>query len=246
MNKKEDIVQAFTELAPRYTRVVDAELSRFWGWSYEGFIDRLIETLPDIQDDIILDVATGTGVIPDRLRSKGIIPPRIHALDITYSMLRHAQRQLGNKNKQDTTNLVCASAMGMPYRNGAFTQVICGLATHHLDVTEFIHESTRVLKNGGVLSIADAGGSLFWKIPGVKLLIRLAAYLYFAITENKTRAWAEVSAVSNVRSQEDWQALLMRAGYENIKIQKLHCKYFFVPAPLLIQAQKGLDGFHHG
>ncbi len=43
MTDKDVIIDAFTELAPNYEKVVDAELRRFWGWSYESFVDRLID-----------------------------------------------------------------------------------------------------------------------------------------------------------------------------------------------------------
>lgn len=238
MSQNSDIIEAFTEMAPRYAQVVDTELTRFWGWSYEGFVSRLVENIPILENETVLDVATGTGTIPHRLHKLGVTAPRIHGLDITFSMLRHARRRLKETPDQRTPNLVCATAMGMPYGGGSFAHVICGLATHHMNVTEFITESHRVLKEGGTLSIADAGGSTLWKIPGVKLIIKVAAYFYFAIIENNTRAWAEVSAVSNVRSGEEWRTLLAKTGFINVTVQHLKSKYFFVPSPLMIQAQK--------
>ena len=42
MVNKENIIETFTELAPRYEEVVNAELDRFWGWSYVGFVNQLI------------------------------------------------------------------------------------------------------------------------------------------------------------------------------------------------------------
>jgi ubiquinone/menaquinone biosynthesis C-methylase UbiE len=238
MSQQNGIIEAFTEMAPRYAQVVDSELSRFWGWSYEGFVDRLVNSLPIRENETILDVATGTGSVPMRLNNLGISHPRIHGLDITFAMLMHAQRRLAGPSGQEAPNLVCASAMVMPYGKASFSHVICGLATHHLNVQDFVSESFRVLHEGGMLSIADAGGSIFWKIPGVKFLIRIAAFIYFAIVESKTRAWAELSAVSNVRSKEDWRTLLSDYGFENIRIENLKSKYFFIPSPLMIQAQK--------
>jgi ubiquinone/menaquinone biosynthesis C-methylase UbiE len=238
MEEKANIVEAFSEMAPRYEQVIDSELNRFWGWSYSGFINLLLASTKIQQEDIILDVATGTGVIPSLLEKAGHPSKQIHGLDITMSMLVHARRRLGDQNGHTNQNLVCASAMNMPYSNSGFTQVICGLATHHMDVNELLLESFRVLRKGGKLTIADAGGSNLWKIPGVKLLLRMAAFMYFSIVENKSRAWAETKAISNVLSREDWNLVLLKSGFRNIAILTLKSRYFWVPAPLLIKAEK--------
>jgi hypothetical protein len=105
-------------------------------------------------------------------------------------------------------------------------------------VKELILESYRVLRSGGKLTIADAGGSSLWKLPGVKFLLRIAAFIYFFLVENKSRAWAETTAIANVLSKDDWSLVLMNSGFRNIVIQKLRSRYFWVPAPLLIKAEK--------
>lgn len=238
MKDKANIINAFSELAPRYERVVDSELNRFWGWSYQEFIEQLLGSTPIKEQDVILDVATGTGVIPGRLIHGGHARNQVHALDITLSMLRHASRRLGAQEDHTGQNLVCASAMEMPYSRSAFSLVICGLATHHMEVSTLIQECHRVLRSGGRLAIADAGGSRLWKIPGVKFLLRLAAFIYFSLVENKTRAWAETGAVANVRSKEEWHQILAFSGFRGIEIQRLKSRFFWVPAPLLINAEK--------
>jgi ubiquinone/menaquinone biosynthesis C-methylase UbiE len=238
MEDKANIIEAFSELAPRYEQVVNSELNRFWGWSYTGFVNLLIASTPIHPQDIILDVATGTGVIPSLLEKAGHPHNQIHGLDITLSMLKHAKSRLGGQDGHVNQNLVCASAMEMPYANSSFSQVICGLATHHMDVNKLLHESYCILQSGGKLTIADVGGSGLWKLPGAKILLRIAAYIYFILTENKSRAWAESSAISNVLSKDDWILVLMNSGFRNIVIQKLSSRYFWIPAPLLIKAEK--------
>ena len=238
MEDKAIIVEAFTEMAPRYEQVVDSELNRFWGWSYSGFVNLLLASAPIQPQDIILDVATGTGVIPSLLEKSGHPRNQIHALDITMSMLLHARQRLGIQGGGENQHLVCASAMQMPYADSSFMQVICGLATHHMDVNQFILESIRILQSGGRLTIADVGGANILKIPGMKFIVRIALFIYFSLVENKTRAWAESRAVANVQSKEDWTLILMNSGFRNIVIQKLKSRYFWVPSPLLIKAEK--------
>ena len=78
MEDKANIIDAFSEMAPRYEKVVDSELNRFWGWSYLGFINLLLASTPVQPQDIILDVATGTGVIPSLLEKAGHPCNQIH------------------------------------------------------------------------------------------------------------------------------------------------------------------------
>ena len=172
---KEILIEAFTEMAPDYERKVNSELSLLWGWSYQSFLNELIQKTSILKSDVILDVATGTGVIAHHLAKESLSQNIIHALDITLPMLKRARNRFENSRIQEKSAMVCASAMDMPYQGNFFTLVICGLATHHMDVQKFVSESNRILMSDGRLSIIDVGGSLIWKIPGIKLIIRIIA-----------------------------------------------------------------------
>jgi ubiquinone/menaquinone biosynthesis C-methylase UbiE len=153
-------------------------------------------------------------------------------------MLERAKKKKTAVNVKTQIDLVCASAMKIPYASESFDLVTCALATHHMEVGLLLSESWRILVQEGMLSIADVGGSNLWKSPVVKFFLRIAAFIYFLLKENIHRAWAEAEAVSNVRSKEEWFDLLVKTGFENIKITKLKSKYFWVPEPLVIQAIK--------
>jgi len=238
MKDRDIIVEAFTEMAPDYEQKVNSELKLFWGWSYQSFLNELIQKTPIDKNDLILDVATGTGVISHHLAKNGLSKNQIHALDITYPMLKLTRKRFEKSKIEDKSALVCASAMDMPYQGDIFTLVICGLATHHMDVEKFVSESNRILATNGRLSIIDVGGSLIWKIPGIKLIIRVLAYFYFLMTESHSRAWAESASISNMRAKEDWHALLLNSGFKDPEIIKLSSKNWLIPSPLFIHAVK--------
>jgi ubiquinone/menaquinone biosynthesis C-methylase UbiE len=107
-----------------------------------------------------------------------------------------------------------------------------------MDVKKLLFECKRVLRSGGKLTIADVGGSSLMKVPVINFLFRLVVFSYFFLYENKSRAWAESRAVSNVLSKDDWNLLLENAGFRDILIRELKSKYFWIPAPLLIKAEK--------
>ena len=239
MSHKNTIIEAFANIAPSYEEVVDKELNRFWGWSYEGFTKRLYDVTPIYTDDIILDIATGSGNIPNRLVKEGLVGNHVHGLDITLSMLKQAQLRFRKNITQDHIALVCGNAMITPYASESFSLITCGLATHHMSVKQLLEESHRILRKDGRLSIIDAGGTVFWRIPGFKVLLRFAAFLYFSLLEGYSRAWIEADAVSNVRTKEEWNSLLLAIDYKDIKIIELKSKYGWLSTPLIIRAVKG-------
>jgi ubiquinone/menaquinone biosynthesis C-methylase UbiE len=240
MEEQEIVVEAFDELAPRYEKVVDSELNRFWGWSYAGFVDRLVEMTPIADGDFILDLATGTSVIPRKLVESVKKEYRVVGLDITARMLRSGQEKIARENAEEKIHLACGDAMVMPFRDGSFNVVLCGLATHHMNAARMLSEINRVLISGGRLSMADAGGSRLWRLPAVKGIIKVAAFLYFLAFENKSRAWAESIAVSNIRTAEDWGLILSEHGFEAIEITRLPSAHFWAPDPLVMKATKSI------
>lgn len=238
MEEQELVVEAFTELASRYETVVDSELNRFWGWSYDRFVNCLIGLTHISDGDLILDVATGTAVIPRRLVE--VVKKEFHVigLDITAAMLRRGKEQIEKTAAEGNISLSCGDAMVMPFGAGSFDLVMCGLATHHMNVPALLSEMGRVLKSGGRLAMADVAGSPLWKNPLLREAIRAGAFVYFLVVENASRAGAEAAAISNIRSLADWRDDLRQAGFVNIRIVKLPSKRSWIPDPLVIEAIK--------
>lgn len=238
LTEKDVVVEAFTELAPRYEQVVDGELRRFWGWSYDGFVERLLELASVNLGETVLDVATGTAAIPRKLANRLESTGRIVGLDITLSMLRQGQEAIQSERSSACITLTCASATAMPYPEGTFDGVICGLATHHMDAGQMLTEMRRVLRMGGHLTIADVAASPSWKLPGIKTALRIATFLYFLPAEGVARAWAESDAVSHVYTAQEWSGKFAEYGFTEINITQLPSNHSWSPAPLVIRATK--------
>ena len=246
MSKDNLIIETFSELVPRYENVIDSELNRFWGWRYEDFVDHLIELTPIKPDDQILDIATGTTVIPRKITDRIKRKKPIHGLDITLGMLKRAKKIIAADYSPKDFCLVCATALSMPYKNDEFDVVLCGLATHHMDARVVLSEMARVLRYNGELAIADVGGTPMWNFPGIKFLLKLIALIYYAFQENPTRAWAEATAVSNIRTVDEWYDLLVELGFKDIRITRLRSKHTWIPKPMLIRACKNNFGGENG
>ncbi len=237
MDEHNSLIQAFTEMAPHYEKVVDSELRLFWGWSYDQFVDQILSQTPLRETDRVLDIATGTGMIPMGIKKAGKHQGNIHGLDITYAMLRNAKVRF-ERAGENSPLFTCGSAMLMPYNSNVYDVVMCGLATHHMNVSELLSESFRVLKPGGLLSITDVAGAPYWHIPVVRVFISALAFVYFLFKENPDRAWAEATAVPNVQTEETWKTKLKEQGFETIAIRKLKSRFSWIPEPLAITAKK--------
>ena len=233
MNDKDVLTHAFSEMAPKYEETVDNELQTFWGWSYENFIDKMIELTPAQTQKEILDLATGTGVIPRKLHMANPGVRQIIGLDITPQMLRHA-----STNKSRNTNLTCASAMQIPLKEHSVDIITCGLATHHMDIPMLLSEIYRVLKPGGYFVIGDVAAANIWKNFLVNALLKVFAFIYFLPGEGLNRARAEAGALSNILSANGWKDLLVKSGFEIEHFENLPCKNFWAPKPVIIRAKK--------
>jgi len=201
-------------------------------------VAKLINSVPDISGKRILDIATGKAVTPSALMKANVNVQKIIGLDITYRMLELGKQKISANGNDKKINFLCGSAMEIPIQDDYFDIVICGLATHHMDVRVLLTEMKRVLKNKGHLSIADVGGSRKWKHPVVRFLIKTGAFLYFLVVENLARAWAEASALPNIHTSEEWHVILNKLGFIDIEINELQSKKFWTPNPILIQANK--------
>ena len=237
MKEKQAVREAFTELSSHYEETVNGELNTFWGWSYQRFVDQLVDRTEILENQKILDIATGTLVIPRKILKKNIPGIHITGLDFTESMLRQGKKIISGSDFTNSISLTCADAMAIPFEKGTFDVVVMGLASHHMDIPLMLSEMRRMLKPGGLLSIIDVGTSPLWELPVVKFLMRVGAFFYFLIKENLTRAWAEVGAVTNLRTPEGWQMELEAAGFQSIEIIQLPSKYRWIPEPLSIKCK---------
>jgi demethylmenaquinone methyltransferase/2-methoxy-6-polyprenyl-1,4-benzoquinol methylase len=237
MKEKQAVQKSFEEMSTQYEEVIDEELNLFWGWSYQNFLAELVKHTQIQKNQRILDIATGTSVIPCKLMELGIPGIKITGLDFTEAMLRQGQHKIAAAGHSEDINLVCADAMAIPYADQSFDVVVSGLASHHMDIPLMLSEMKRVLKPAGLLSLIDVGTSPIWDKWLFRIFARVGAFFFFLIRENVTRAWAEFNTVYNLRTPEGWENELSQAGFTDIRITKLKSKYSWIPEPLSIQSK---------
>ncbi len=115
-------------------------------------LDRLLSVVQPQPDWRVLDVATGGG------HTALAVAPRVRevvATDITSEMLAAAERFIRGKGVENVTFRE-ADATALPFADGAFDLVTCRIAPHHFpDCAQFVRETARVLRPGGVAAVID-------------------------------------------------------------------------------------------
>jgi len=226
-------------MAPRYEGLMNNELSRFWGITYESFISQLLDGMETKSDETILDIATGTAFIPSYLKRHQRPFKRIIGLDLTFQMLHNATRNMDIREGSGWLSLVCASAHEMPIKAESIDRAICCLATHHMNADVLLTNIYCSLRRGGIAHIADASASSAWQNILIRFFIKSAAFIYFLFTENFQRAMAETTAIANIHTAGEWTMLIKKTGFKHVEIKEMKSKYFWAPNPIILKIQKG-------
>jgi ubiquinone/menaquinone biosynthesis C-methylase UbiE len=238
LEEQQHIIETFSEMAPRYESLMNSELTRFWGFTYENFVGEFLEGLQTNSEDVILDIATGTAFIPSYLIRHQKPFKKIIGLDLTFHMLHNAGRNIPEVEKSHKPELICASAHEMPLKPACIDRAICCLATHHMNADLLLTNIYASLKPGGVAHLADAGGSSKWKNGTIRFFIKFIAFIYFLVTENYSRAIAESSAIANIHTTAEWASIAEEEGFINIKIHEMKSKKFWAPNPITMKFEK--------
>jgi ubiquinone/menaquinone biosynthesis C-methylase UbiE len=235
MQEKSIITEAFTELAPNYKSTMDQELFQFWGMHYQDFVEKMVAIAAVKPGEKVLDVATGSAVIPLKLKTVMDPQDQIVGLDITPAMLVEGQKDIAESGSQAAIKLVCASAMRMPFADKSFQVVTCGLGTHHMEVVQMLAEARRILADGGRLVISDVCATPFWRSLAGKIMLWLLIQLY-GIANSEVRAKAEIDAYHNVRTTGEWRAILQDSGFGKVKMIVVNPRFPWFPGGFALTA----------
>jgi demethylmenaquinone methyltransferase / 2-methoxy-6-polyprenyl-1,4-benzoquinol methylase len=130
--------QLFRGLAPRYDRIVlTYSLGQDLRWKQQ-----LLRSVRLAPGDRALDLATGTGLLLDRLAGR-LPSSQLIGADINRSMLLARSPRLPHRQ------LVQADAQCLPFATGSFDVVTAGYLLKYVELERFAHEIARVLRPGG-------------------------------------------------------------------------------------------------
>lgn len=136
------IVEQFSKQARGYTGIK----------SHSDALQKLIKMSNVGKDDIVLDIACGSGIVSCAFAEYA---KHVTGIDMTKEMLKEARKKQevgGFSNLQWDLGLV----EQLPYENGQFSIVVSRFGFHHfLDPGKVLSEMMRVCKRGGVILVVD-------------------------------------------------------------------------------------------
>ena len=146
----------------------------------------LVNAVAADPDDVVLDVATGTGLVAVELAQR--YGCRVVGLDRSVDMLTEASRRNGL-----IAGLVNARAERLPFADATFDHVTFGYLLRYVDdPAATVRELARVLKPSGRLAALEFGvPSSLWALALWRLYTRLVMPLAGSLISRK---WREVNA----------------------------------------------------
>ena len=171
--------RSYDEIAVRYDRV--------WSSRFESVARHIWALMPPRASDKLLDIGTGTGIVPMAARELAQAPRLTVGCDRSTGMLRRAMARVG------TLRVLMAEATNLPFRDGSFDLATASFVLSHVrEYSRALAEALRVLKPSGMLAVSN------WAPP----------------SDPYSPAWSECLAAAISRSEVD-RALLEVAPSES-------------------------------
>lgn len=160
----------------------------------------LLRELGQIEDPLILDVATGSGRVPFNLVSHHDFHGRVIALDASCKMLAQAAGKLAQRHNGRIL-LVQQTAARLPFPDNIFDAVTC------LEALEFFPSDTAALRE--MVRVLRPGGFLM---------------------TSRRKGWEGKAFLGRYRSDEDFQQLLDNLGLVEIRSHLWELNYDMITA----------------
>lgn len=136
------IIEQFSQQAIPFTQVA----------AHLDAIQMLIEMACVRQDDRVLDVACGPGLVACEFARHA---DHVTGIDITEAMIEQARRRQQEMKLENMTWEI-GNALPLPFADGAFSLVITRYSFHHfLEPEQALAEMIRVCRPGGRVLVAD-------------------------------------------------------------------------------------------
>ena len=138
--------------------------------TYEDWFlsDPLVSKLRDVHAPLVLDVATGTGRLPQSLLAQAGFHGRVIGMDGSRRMLAQAAHTVqGTNGVAERLTLIWQDARHLPFDDDTFDAVTCLEALEFMPNTRrAILELVRVLRPGGVALLTNRVGPWRRFLPG--------------------------------------------------------------------------------
>lgn len=200
--------RSYDEIAERYDRV--------WSARFEAVARRIWALMPPRATDRVLDIGTGTGVVPMASFALAQAPRLTVGCDRSAGMLRRARARV------ETLRVLIAEATALPFRDGSFDLATASFVLSHVSAyPQALAEALRVLRPSGMLAISN------WAPPSDPYGPVWSECLAAAISKSEVdRALLEVAPWENHFSQPGHlEAALTDAGFSLVVSEAVELEF---------------------
>ncbi len=127
-------------------------------WVVKHHLEKLLESWDGGRPLRVLDIATGSGDIPEELcrwAARCGIDMSLVLTDISREILEVARERIIEAGFDDEASYMVCDASNMPFQDGEFDVVVCSLAFHHLDLMQAhaaMREMARLSRIGFIIN----------------------------------------------------------------------------------------------
>ncbi len=134
--------RSYDDIARRYDDV--------WGHRFEAVARQIWALIPPAAGAIVLDIGTGTGIVPRTLGARAGELAGVIGCDRSAGMLSLARARM------PTRRVVAAAATDLPFRQAIFDVATASFVLSHLpDYGAALREAHRVLKPSGIFAMTS-------------------------------------------------------------------------------------------
>ena len=211
--------EMFTSIAPRYdflNRLLSVGQDKYWR-------QRAIDLLDPMENERILDVATGTGDMVIEVAKRNL-SVQIFGIDFSQRMLDLGRIKIARNGYNQAVSLQIGSGECLPFADESFDGVICAFGIRNFaDVQLGLREFFRVLKPSGRIVVLE------FSIPRNQFL-NTAYEWYFNlilpkignIISGHSNAYSYLpESVANFPSQKKFIKWIEKIGFKKVSFSEL-------------------------
>ncbi len=202
--------RSYDEIAERYDRV--------WSTRFEAIARHIWASMSPRESDNVLDIGTGTGIVPRTLGEVTQAPCLAVGCDRSAGMLLRARARLAR------LRVLVADATALPFRGDSFDLATASFVLSHVrDYWRALAEALRVLKPSGLLAVSS------WAPPSDPYSSAWSACLAEAISKPQAeRAMAQVAPWEDHFSEPGHLELaLTQAGFSVVRSDAVELEFAF-------------------
>ena len=152
-SKKQQVSKMFDNIAKHYdflNHFLSLGIDKVWR-------RKMIAELKDVQPQLILDVATGTGdVAINTIKQLNITGLHIIGLDISPEMLNIGKKKIVTEGMSGTIDMIVGDSENLPFENNKFDAITVAYGVRNFENLERgLSEMQRVLKPKGKLVVLE-------------------------------------------------------------------------------------------